>query len=214
MNVLILEDDIPLNLSIKRYLETKNFNVTSVENGNDAIDLIDYYSYSIYILDINVPVINGIEVLKYIRQIDLYTPVIIITASLEINMLVKCYEQGCSEFIKKPFHFKELEIRINKLLNIDFSPIIFSKSFVYEKANQDIIINNEVIDLRKKEKRFIEIMMDNIGKTVSKEMIIDYVWENEIKLDYPLRQLVSEVRKKLPINIIKTEIGIGYKIES
>jgi len=213
ISVLVLEDDISLNISITRYLESQNYEVTSVENGSDAIDLIDYCSYNIYVLDIYVPYINGFEVLKYIRQVDLYTPIIIITASLEHKLFVNCYKQGCSDFIKKPFHFQELEIRMNKLLNVEPSSVLFNDSFIYEQNNQEFIINNEVIDLRKKEKRFIEIMMDNIGKTVKKEIIIDYVWENEVKLNYPLRQLVSDIRKKLPPNIIKTEVGIGYKIE-
>jgi len=214
MRVLLVEDDIQLNTTITSYLETKPFEVTSIEDGEEAIDLIDKNIFDLYLIDINIPSISGLELLKYIRKTNIHVPIIIITASLEINNLTQAYDNGCNEYLKKPFHLKELEVRINNLINKNLPSIKFSDNFYYCESSQSFIVDNVSIELRKKEQRFLNILIDNIGITVSTERIIDYVWENEIKDKYPMRQLVNCIRKKLPMDIIKTEIGIGYKIEN
>jgi len=213
MKVLLVEDDTQLNTTITSYLETKPFEVTSIEDGEEAIDLIDKNTFDLFLIDINIPGINGIELLKYIRQTNIHVPVIIITASLEINNLTDAYEKGCNEYLKKPFHLKELEVRINKLININLPSVKFSDNFYYCEKNKNFMVDNKSIEFRKKEKRFLNILMDNIDKTVNTQRIIEYVWENEIKEKYPIRQLVNGVRKKLPLDIVKTQIGVGYKIE-
>lgn len=214
MKVLLVEDDTQLNTTIASYLETIPFEVTSVEDGEDAIDIIDENIFDLFLIDINIPSISGLELLKYIRQTNINVPIIIITASLEINNLTEAYDNGCNEYLKKPFHLKELEVRINKLINTNLNSIKFSDNFYYDENKKSFILDNHSIELRKKEKRFLTILIENIGKTVDTQRIIEYVWENEIKDQYPIRQLVNGIRKKLPFDIIKTEIGIGYKIEN
>ena len=214
MKVLLVEDDIQLNTTIASYLESLSFEVISVEDGEKALDLIDENSFDLYLLDINIPSINGLDLLKYIRQTNIHVAIIIITASLEINNLTAAYDNGCNEYLKKPFHLKELEVRINKLINVQLNSIQFSKDFYYCQKSRNFIVQEKTLDLRKKEKRFLSILVENIGQIVSSQEIIDYVWENEIKETYPIRQLVNGIRNKLPLNIIKTYIGIGYKIEN
>ena len=214
MNVLLVEDDFQLNATINSYLETLDFTVVSAEDGEEAIDYIDEKHFDLYLIDINIPFINGLELLKYIRQTNIHVPIIIITASLEINNLTQAYTDGCNEYLKKPFHLKELEVRINKLMKLDVSIIKFSDDFYYSENDKNFIFEKKVIEFRKKEKRFLNILIDNLGKTVDTQKIIDYVWENEIKDKYPMRQLVNCIRKKLPKDIIKTQIGLGYKIEN
>jgi len=195
MKVLLVEDDTQLNTTITSYLETKPFEVTSVEDGDEAIDTIDDHNFDLYLIDINIPSISGLELLKYIRQTNIHVPIIIITASLEINNLTQAYESGCNEYLKKPFHLKELEVRINRLIHANLTSIIFSDRFYYCENAKNFIVNNIPLELRKKEERFLNILIDNIGKTVDTQRIIDYVWENEIKEKYPIRQLVNGIRK-------------------
>jgi DNA-binding response OmpR family regulator len=214
MKVLLVEDDTQLNTTISSYLETLPFNVTSTEDGEEAIDIIDESNFDLYIIDINIPSISGLELLKYIRQTNIHVPIIIITASLEINNLTDAYNKGCNEYLKKPFHLKELEVRINRLINIKLTGIRFSENFYYCETNKSFMLDNKPLELRKKEERFLTILINNIGKTVDTQRIIDYVWENEIKDNYPIRQLLAGIRKKLPLDIIKTHIGVGYKIEN
>lgn len=215
MRVLIIEDDIQLNLALSEFFKIKSFAAVCVHDGMKAIDQIDSGYFDLYIIDINIPDINGLDVLKYIRKINLYTPIIIITASLEIQNFSNAFAFGCSEYIKKPFHFKELDIRINNLLSLNENEtIILNDELHYNLFTEEYLYKNKPITLRNKEKRFCTLMMKHINSVVTNEMIYHYVWEGEIKETYPLRQLLVELRKKLPFNIIQTKFREGYMIES
>ena len=214
MNILIVEDDIQLNYAITEFFKYKDFNkVISVFDGLQAIDKININSFTLYIIDINIPEINGLELVKYIRKIDLIVPIIIITASLEIGNLSNAFDNGCSEYIKKPFHLKELDIRINNLLSTPVTNIIkINNKLVYDINIEELRYKNTILQLRYKEKRLCTILLKNINTIVSSAVIYDYVWEGEIQENYPLRQLLLELRKKLPYNIIQTKIKKGYMI--
>lgn len=216
-NVLIIEDDIQLNLVISEYFKIKGFNTISVYDGMDAIEKIDSLSsksISLFVVDINLPNYKGTDILKYIRSTNIDTPIIMITASLEIENFIQSFDYGCSDYIKKPFHIKELEIRVNKLLNCESKTIYFSHDFYFNFNSKSFFYKEEEIELRNKERKLIEILLQNINKVVPTEIVCDYVWEGEIKEIYPIRQLLADLRRKLPIDIIKTKIRQGYIIES
>jgi DNA-binding response OmpR family regulator len=215
MKVLIIEDDVQLNIAISEFFKIKTCATVSVKDGLKAIDHIDNEYFDLYIIDINIPRINGLDLLKHIRKTDLDTPIIIITASLEIQNFSTAFENGCSEYIKKPFHLKELDIRINNLLSLSKpSTISLRDEFLYDLSAEAFYYQDEPINLRYKEKRFCAIMIKHINTIVPNEVIHDYVWEGEIKEIYPLRQLLGELRKKLPFDIIQTKIREGYIIET
>tara|TARA_B100001063_G_scaffold231080_1_gene244858 strand:+ start:60 stop:776 length:717 start_codon:yes stop_codon:yes gene_type:complete len=215
-NVLIIEDDIQLNLVVSEYFKLKGFNTLSIYDGMEAIEAIDNLcntNISLYVVDINLPNYNGIDILKYIRQTDLQTPIIIITASLEIENFIEAFDNGCSEYIKKPFHIKELEIRVNKLLDNEYKSIYFTAELYFNVNRKTLFFKDKEIELRNKERRFIEILVQNRNKVVPVEVVCDYIWEGEIKENYPIRQLLADLRKKLPLDIIKTKIRQGYMVE-
>lgn len=215
MKVLIIEDDAQLNIAISEFCKLKAFDIVSVKDGLKALEQIDNEHFDLYIIDINIPRISGLDLLKHIRKTDLDTPVIIITASLEIKNFSTAFENGCSEYIKKPFHLKELDIRINNLLALNQPvKIIVNDELAYDLNREEFYYQNKPIRLRYKEKRFCTVLMKHIDSVVSNEMIYDYVWEGEIKETYPLRQLLVELRKKLPFDIIQTKIREGYMIET
>lgn len=215
MRVLVIEDDVQLNIAINEFFKIKAWDTVSVKDGLDAIDLIDHINFDLYIIDINIPRISGLDLLRHIRKTDLTTPVIIITASLEIQNFAAAFENGCSEYIKKPFHLKELDIRINNLLALKNSATItIAKELTYDLHNEEFVYQNDPISLRYKEKKLCALLMKHINTVVPNEMIYDYVWEGEVKESYPLRQLLVELRKKLPFDIIRTKIREGYMIES
>lgn len=215
MRVLIIEDDVQLSIAISEFFKIKAFDIVSVKDGLDAIDQIDNGNFDLYIIDINIPRISGLDLLKHIRKTDLDTPVIIITASLEIQNFATAFENGCSEYIKKPFHLKELDIRINKLLALNQPEMItLNDELTYDLSKEEFYYQRSPIPFRYKEKRFCALLMKHINTVVPNEMIYDYVWEGEIKETYPLRQLLVELRKKLPFNIIQTKIREGYMIET
>lgn len=215
MKVLIIEDDTQLNTAISEFCKIKIWDVVSLKDGLDAIHKIDSEDFDLYIIDINIPRITGLDLLKHIRKTDISTPIIIITASLEIQNFSTAFACGCSEYIKKPFHLKELDIRINNLLVLNnLAPIILNDELNYDLSREEFYYKNKPIRLRYKEKRFCTILMKHVNSIVTNERIYDYVWEGEIKETYPLRQLLVELRKKLPFDIIQTKIREGYIIET
>lgn len=213
MKILYAEDDVSLNKTITSFLQLREYSVRSVYDGDAVLDSIENDSFDLYILDINIPKINGLELVKLIRQKSQIVPIIIVTASLEIQNLMEAYDNGCNEYIKKPFHVKELEVRMNRLLKIDTYTVKLSNDLTFNTKTFDLIYKDEYIKLRKKLKRLLCILVLNIGKTVTNQMIEEFVWEGEIKDSYPIRQLLKDLRQDLPYDIVKTKVGIGYSIE-
>jgi len=218
MKVLIIEDDVQLNTTVSDFLRDNGYEVVSLYDGEDAINEIDIAGYDLYIIDINIPNINGLEIVKYIRQKDLHSSVIIITASMELENFKTAFGNGCNEYIKKPFYLEELKIRINILLNKHNKTDIIRISDVitYDTEYEELKIDGEVIKLRKKERRLLTLLLLNINKTVTFEKIENYVWENEIRGKYPLRQLICDLRKKFNTGekFIFNNSSLGYRFET
>ena len=212
MKVLLIEDDLQLAKIVKKILETKGFNVTLVTDGDVALENIKSNSYDLYLIDINIPGINGLELVKYIRNMYKEGIIIMITASIDEYYFQKAYEYGCDDYIKKPFHATELELRINRLIN-EQKNIKFD-DYTFDFDEMELYKNSKRIPLRKKEKKFLYLLLKNINKTVKAEKIIDFVWDKHDKNNYPIRQLVNELRKKFDKDYIQTVVGIGYRFES
>jgi len=216
MNVLLIEDDIQLNTTITNFLKSTSKDVVSVMDGEIAIDTIDNNNFNLFIIDINIPHINGLDIVKYIRQKDTMTPIIMITASMELSNFQKAFQNGCNEYIKKPFFLEELEIRINNLIKKSVTNIIhISDTITYDIEYEELNIDNEIIKLRKKERKLLTILLQNINHTVDTDTIQNCVWNNEIRENYPLRQLINELRKKFNNGekFIFSDVGIGYRFE-
>jgi len=216
MNVLLIEDDIQLNTTISNFLTSIGFIVTSLDDGEVAIDSVDRIKFALYIIDINIPSINGLEIVRYIRQTDLVTPIIVITASIEVENFKTAFKNGCNEYIKKPFFLEELEIRINNLIKKEHTDIIsISENISYDIEFEELVVNDKTVRLRKKERRLLSILLQNLNHTVSTDILHSYVWENEIRESYPLRQLISELRKYFETDkkFIFSDVGRGYRFE-
>jgi DNA-binding response OmpR family regulator len=218
MKILLIEDDSILNETIADYLKLKGNEVIDLEDGIDAINVIDKSNFDLYIIDINIPHINGLEIVKYIRNKDIETPIVMITASMEFESFKLAYKNGCDDYIKKPFYLEELNIRIKKLISKSKNKdalIKISDTITYSLEYEELSVNGISKRLRKKEKRLLNLFLNNINKTLTTEKIENYVWENEIKDCYPLRQLINELRKHFDSgeNFIFSDRGVGYKFE-
>jgi DNA-binding response OmpR family regulator len=215
MKVLVIEDDIQLNTTIKKFLELNNYEVQTVLDGKKALDTIQDSKFDLYVVDINIPNINGLEFIKHIREYDKESAIIMITASLDIDDFTKAYEYGCNDYIKKPFHLKELDVRIKKLFD-DKEILKINDYMSYNFKYQELTINGKVVHLRKKTNKLLQILLKNLNHTVKTEEIIKYVWADEKKENYPLRQLTADLRKEL--NTKKEHIisvfGVGYRFEA
>ena len=223
MKILLVEDDKQLGRALKKTLETKGYEVNHIEDGEDAFNDILIHEYDVYLLDINLPKIDGIKLIKLIRHKNQNAIIIMITASAEIEDMEKAYGEnhdGCDEYIKKPFHSEELLLRINHWIKVKQDQCADNNNNKVTVDNMefyldtlDLYIDGILANLRKKEKRLLAILLKNLGKTVSKEDIVNYVWENEEKKNYPLRQLISELKNKLPKDYITSVVGIGYRFD-
>ncbi len=211
LKVLLVEDDLQLAKIVKKILTSKGFDVILKDNSVLALEEIKQKFFDLYLIDINIPGINGLELVKYIRNLYADGFIVMITANVDEYYFEKAYEYGCDDYIKKPFHIKELEVRINHLLNKK-EHIIFDE-YEFKFDEKELFKDNERVNLRKKEKMLLHILLKNINKTIPNKKIIKYVWEGEEKNNYPLRQLINEIRKKFDKNYIKTVVGIGYRFE-
>lgn len=218
MDVLLIEDDNNLNETISNYLEIVGYRVTSVLNGLEAAEIVASRFFDLYIVDINIPGIDGLELLRRIRDKQPDKPVIMITASIEIESIKSSFGLGCSDYIKKPFYLEELIIRMEKLLTKavkNDAVVQISKGMFYDMEYEELTVDGQTKRLRKKERRLMNILLRNVHKTIPISVIEDFVWENEIKDSYPLRQLVSELKKQLgeEHKFIHADRGIGYRFE-
>ncbi len=212
MKILVLEDNKRLSNVIVEALEQKNYHVTLFSDGKKALEAIDN-GYDCFVLDINVPNLDGLSLLKEIRSMDTKTPAIIISANVDLETIQDAYVKGCDEYLKKPFYMYELETKLEKLCQTKDESITMLDGYVYE-IMQEILYDkqNSEIKLAKKEILLLNLFSKNRDKIVSFEQIELYVWEGDLTTNENIRALIKRVRKKLPNNSIISQGGMGYKI--
>ncbi len=210
MKVLLVEEDKKLNNTICEYLTCKDFKVVSAFLGEPLSKAKEFDDFDICIISNNLSDISGLDLLRTIKEKS-KVPVLIINSSDNILELEKAFYYNCDEYMKKPFHLKELELRIYRVLGVSHVVNIHD-DLIFNLKTFNLYYKDSLISLRKKEKVLLNILVKKRGKVVSKDEIVDYVWKNITYDEYPIRQLISNLRDKLPFDIIKTEIGQGYKI--
>lgn len=209
MKILLLEDNKKLNEAISKRLKLKGYNVLSFLDGAEAYEAITD-GFSCFILDINVPNIDGIKILKKIREFYSGLPVIIISASVELDVIKQAYEFGCNDFLKKPFFIDELEIKIERYCNIQNDKIFFDEDCYFDFKSSTIMINGEENRLTKKEKLLMNLFLTKQNQVITYEAIENYVWEGSFASLESIRSLLRRVRKILPKEYIQTIIDTGY----
>ena len=209
MNILLLEDNKKLNDTITKRLEMKGYKVENCYDGIQAIEKIAD-GFSCFVLDINVPNIDGIKVLKKIREYYEEVPVIIISASVELNDIKQSYDFGCNDYLKKPFFIDELEIKIEKLCGIQDEFIHFDKDCYFDFKSSLLIINKKEQRLTKKERLLMNLFLTKKNQVLSYETIENYVWEGSFASLESIRSLIRRLRKVLIHDYIQTVVDTGY----
>lgn len=201
MKILLLEDDVALNRAIKKVTQLDAHITTAFMDGQDVLNAIDEI-YELYILDINVPNINGLELLNLIYTKDKTSKVIIISSNTDIESLQKAYKFGCVDYLKKPFHLEELRIKIAKL----------------DTKSKDLLSNiklkNSDDTLTKKEKELLTLLLEHKNSTLSYALIEEELYKDKpMSLD-GLRALVRRLRAKLADDMIQNVLEEGYRISN
>ena len=209
MKILLLEDNKKLNTTIIKRLELKGYEIDGFVDGQEAYDAISD-GYNCFVLDINVPNLDGIEILKRIREYYKEVPVIIISATVELEIIKESYDFGCNDYLKKPFFIDELEIKIKKLCKISDEKIEFAPECSFDYNDSSVCINGENTRLTKKEKLLINLLLINKNQIVSYESIENYIWAGSVVSLDSIRSLVRRVRKILGSDYIETIVDTGY----
>lgn len=212
MKILVLEDNERLANLMVEALEQKKYHVDLFSDGKKALESIDN-GYDCFILDINVPGLDGISLLKEIRSMDAHTPAIVISANIELDTIQDAYHKGCDEYLKKPFYMYELEMKIEKLCKPKMMVLTLADGFTYSMETETLLDgNNEEVKLAKKEILLLNLFAKNLGKNITFERIEQYVWEGELTTTENIRALIKRLRKKLPEETIENQGGVGYRL--
>jgi DNA-binding response OmpR family regulator len=211
MKILLVEDDDFIGESIKDYFEMQGNKVDYFSSAKEALNIYPNH-YDIFLFDINMEGMNGFELYKELHKYS-DTPVIFITAYSDIDHIEEAFTLGAADYIKKPFEFKELELRIKRLLFKDANCIKVGDNYKFDLKKLKLFYNDEEVELTPNEKYFLELLFQNIGQVVDSETIKDYIWEDKVVCDNTLRTQVKKLRSKLKENFIKNVRGTGYKIE-
>ena len=224
MRILVVEDEVNLNDIIVKKLKLEHYGVDSCFDGKEALDYIFSAEYDVILLDIMLPKLDGFEVLKKIRNKNIKTPVLLLTARDGIEDRVQGLDFGADDYLVKPFAFDELLARIRVLLrrNTDNASNIFTLSNLTVNCNShEVFRDNTSIKLSTREFTILEYMIRNKEKVLSREKIEQHIWDYNYEggtnvVDVYIRYLRKKIDDNFSPKLIHTIRGIGYilKVEN
>ena len=220
-SVLIADDDVAICEALERSLRFEGFKVRSALNGEIAIEEIEKDLPDILILDINMPEVDGIQVTKYLRSLDIDIPICILSARDEVSDRVSGLEAGADDYVVKPFSFDELLARIHALLrrrsSVD-SKILSVGELIVDPLRRSAEYYGRSLDLTKKEFDLLHVLANNLSLVMSREQLLNRVWGYDFDVDTNVVDVfIGYLRKKLEIDgrerIIETVRGVGFVLK-
>ena len=215
MKILVVEDDKTLREGISEYLSEFGYIVMEAKDGGEAISKFNN-DINLIILDIQIPFINGLDVLKEIRKKS-KVPVLMLTAFSDEEFKIEAFTNLADGYVEKPFSLPVLKARIDSLIKKNFGQI---EKFEYKNIDVNFTsytakINDENIDINAKELEILKCLLDNEGQVLTRMQIIDNVWKEteEVPYDRVIDVYIKELRKKLELDCIITIRNVGYKLE-
>ncbi|MDP3266431.1 MAG: response regulator transcription factor [Sulfuricurvum sp.] len=216
MKVLLLEDEYMLRVSITEFLEDIGFEVMGFSNGDQAFDAMYETQFDLYLLDVNVPGMNGFDLLRTLRKEGNKIPAIFLTSMVNVDNLQEGYKSGCCDYIRKPFDLTELQLRIMHALKDYYhngdNLLDFGEGLVYDTEKFILSHSGNDITLSKTEKEILGVLLKHQNQIVSVSMFQDEIWGEYVD-PANIRVQINNLRKKLPIEIIQNRRGLGYIIE-
>jgi len=214
MKILLLEDDLILNEILQEHLISQNYTVITTFSANKAQEYLYSQTFDLLLLDVNVPQLNGFELLKELRSLNIKTPAIFITSLSMVEDMQKGFQSGCDDYIRKPFDLKELDLRINnikRLFNIDLK-ITIDKDICLDLQNHTILKADKLFTLAKKESEVLQYLLTNSSKVVSIDEIISNIYSYEDSVEAStIRTYIKNLRKILGEDKILNTRGVGYR---
>lgn len=220
MKLLLVEDEKELSKAIKKVLEINKYEVEVAYNGLEALELIEYGIYDAIILDVMMPKVDGITVVKKMRKDNNNTPVLMLTAKAEIDDRVLGLDAGADDYLTKPFAMKELLARIRSVTRRKGEVIDSYKlgNMILDSETFELCAEDNRVRLTTKEYRLMEYLIRNKNVLLSTEKILDNVWEYDTDVELNVVWVfISSLRKKMEKigadYTIKSIRGVGYQLE-
>jgi len=215
--LLLLEDDAALNETIVDYLESHGFVVVPVYDGNSALDSIYENSFDLLLLDVNVPDMNGFEILKNVREHGSSVPAIFITSLNSMSDVENGYDSGCDDYIRKPFALKELKLRVDTILKREFfhnhsNKVQIDTNIYYDTQSDLLSIDDDEVQLNNKDAKLLKLFLKNREILLTHETIYAKLWEYDEEIsESALRTYIKNLRKYLGKEKIVSIKKLGYK---
>lgn len=215
LSVLIVEDDLIIRTKLTSTLKYYFKKVYEADSGESGYNLFLETEPDISFFDIEMKNGNGIELVKKIRKLNKDATIIMLSAYSKEQYLLDLINNNINHFILKPLTIEKLTEVLSKVILLDSNKKIKIFDNMYlDVENNQLIFNKEIIKLRKKERKFLYLLYKNKKRIITYEIIQEYIWNEKFMSDNALKVFIKELRKKLPINIIKNIINEGYILQT
>ena len=220
MRLLIVEDEKQICDMLAKSLYDAGYEVDTCYDGEEALECILSEEYDLIVLDLNLPGMDGMEILKELRQKNEETKVIILSARGQIADKVEGLDAGANDYMEKPFHLQELEARIRSLTRRKFVQkdiCLECGGIRFDTIKREVYAKGNKVSLTRKENGILEYLLFNIGRPVSQEELIEHVWDASVdSFSGSIRVHMSSLRRKLKAELgydpIINKVGEGYKL--
>jgi len=217
MRLLLVEDDLVLGDGVRAGLMESGYAVDWMSTGEEALAALHAEPYTVMVLDIRLPGINGLEVLNELRSMDKPIPVLLLTANDAISDKITGLDKGADDYLIKPFDFDELLARLRAIVrryHDRSNTTIRHGNIELDPAAHTVTINGEIVDLKRREFALLLLFLENRGKVMSREFLEEnlYSWEYEIGSN-AIEVHIHHLRRKFGNYFIRTIRGVGYTID-
>jgi heavy metal response regulator len=220
MRILVVEDERKVAEFVARGLRDQRFAVDIANDGQTGWEMASASDYDLVILDLMLPGLSGLEILKRLRKSRSQAPVLILTARTETASKVENFEAGADDYLTKPFAFEELLVRVKSLLrrgSPERANLLRIDDLEIDRQKQQVRRAGKRIDLTPREYSLLEFLAANTGRVMSRTMIIEHVWDESFQgltniVDVYVRHLRSKVDDQSARKLIRTVRGVGYSI--
>jgi len=220
MRILVVEDDAALSSFIRKGLEAEYHAVDTAQDGEQGLSMAVGIDYDLAVLDLNLPGVDGLTVLKSVRQRKPKLPVIILTARSRVEDRVQCLDSGADDYLVKPFSFLELSARARALLRRSHLPsesVLTVMDLSLDRVERKVQRSGRPIELTTKEFALLEYLMRNAGRRLTRAMIIEHVWNLTFDsstniVDVYINYLRRKIDDGFTSPLIHTVRGVGYQL--
>jgi two-component system, OmpR family, response regulator len=216
MHILLVEDEPTLRAQLRQGLEDAGYSVDEADNGRDAHFLGDTETFDAVVLDLGLPVLDGLSVLKRWRDAGRAMPVLILTARDNWSEKVAGIDAGADDYLTKPFHMEELLARLRALIrraNGQASPVLQCGGVTLDTRSGRVSVAGQPVTLTSHEYKVLAYLMHRPGSVVSRSELTEHIYAQDFDRDSnTIEVFVGRLRKKLPADLIETVRGMGYRL--